>query len=715
MNINEKVSTLINSMSIREKVGQTVMIEPVFCLEDLNKKGMGLSSITDPRFLDILFNQYKIGFLLYGGVTRIGNDHILDWAGYIKEVNKYIQEHDYLPVFYGVDAIHGVNFVKGTTIYPHNLGAISSWNTELVSNYMENVSKELHSMGININFAPTIDVSQDQRWGRVYESFGEDPFLASKMSKAMVEGAQKASKVAATAKHFVGYGASNTGMDRTPADISERSLKETHLPPFVEAINSDVKSIMVNGGDLNGTPIHVSRRLLIDTLRKDLGFNGFTMSDWEDVHRLVERHKVVRSKEEALLRAFNSGLDMNMAVSDLHTVDVLEKLVQEGKIKEEYLNEVVSRILRVKFELGLFDFEEINLEKVSKREHLNESKELAEKLSLESLTLLKNEDNLLPLSKDIKSVLLTGKAANSKRHMCGGWTLNWASANEEDLDFPTIYDVLKQRLGSGVKLTYCDSLESLNKLNPFEEDFDVCISVVGEEPHSEWLGDSYDLAIEEDEMEVLKRVTKTKIPTVMVSLIGRPQKMCWMDKHIQSILWAYLPGSEGSKPIVDVIFGDENPSGKLPITFPKDANQIPILYNARRYDSYEIQTKYEPLYPFGYGLSYTTFAYKDLEVVNHVELGKDVEVKVTVTNTGKMKGTEIVHLYLTDVYASVTRPMRSLKGFDRVTLNPGESKVVSIILTPKEFSLFDEYLNFVQEPREIDIHIKDLVSRIKIG
>jgi beta-glucosidase len=222
MDFQVQIKKLINKMTIREKVGQTIMIEPVFCLEELNKKGMNLTSITDPRFLDILFNEYKIGFLLYGGVTRIGNDHFLDWTGYIQEVNRYIQEHNYLPIFYGVDAIHGVNFVKGTTIFPHNLGAVSSWDTKLISNYMENVSKELADIGININFAPTIDVALDQRWGRVYESFGEDPYFASQMAKAMVEGAQKNNRVGATAKHFVGYGKSNTGMDRTPADISER-------------------------------------------------------------------------------------------------------------------------------------------------------------------------------------------------------------------------------------------------------------------------------------------------------------------------------------------------------------------------------------------------------------------------------------------------------------------------------------------------------------
>jgi beta-glucosidase len=299
--------------------------------------------------------------------------------------------------------------------------------------------------------------------------------------------------------------------------------------------------------------------------------------------------------------------------------------------------------------------------------------------------------------------------------MCGGWTLNWASANEEDLDFPTILEVLQNTVDSSVSITYAPTVESLEKILNTTQKFDVCISVVGEEPHSEWLGDSYDLAIEPEEQHLLEKAKEVGIPLVVVSLIGRPQNITWMAENVDAILWAYLPGSEGSKPIVDVLFGQQNPSGKLPMTFPKDANQIPILYNARRYFSYEIQTKYEPLYPFGYGLSYTTFSYRDLQVPTMAELGQDVTISVSVKNTGNMKGTEVVQVYLADVYASVTRPIKSLKAFQRVALEPDEEKQVELTLTPDELSLFNEYLEFVEEPREIDITISGLTQRIKIG
>ncbi len=714
--IEKQIQELLNNMSIREKVGQCIMIEPVFCLESLNKKSKDIEykSITDPNFLKVLFDDYKIGFLLYGGITRIGEDHLLDWATYIEEVNKYINNNNHIPLLYGVDAVHGNNFVKETAVFSHNLGAVSSWNPSLLKEYTTVVGKELASIGMNCNFAPTIDVARDQRWGRVYESFGEDPFLASVMAKAMVEGYQSSNEVAACAKHYVGYGAANNGRDRTPADISERELREIHLPPFEEAINSGVKTIMVNGADLNGVPIPVSKRVLTDILRDELGFNGITMSDWEDVNRLVDRHKVVRSKEEAILRSFNAGLDMNMVVNDLETVDIMEKLVNEGEITIERLNEACGNILRVKLSLNLFDRKPVDIEAVRERRYYPKSKEIAKQIALESITLLKNETTLLPIDPNIKSILVTGKAANSKRHMCGGWTLNWASANEEDLNFPTILEELKNSVSKNTRITYIDSINKMSQIHIDPTQYDICISVVGEEPHSEWLGDSYNLYIEDEELNLLKAAYNTTIPVVMVSLLGRPQKMNWPSEHIPSILWAYYPGSEGAKPIVDVLFGIENPSGKTPITFPKNANQIPIVYNARRYVSWEIQTKYEPIYPFGYGLSYTTFEYTNITAPNQVYKGQNIDVTITVKNTGDRSGTEIVQLYLVDVYASVTRPMKSLKGFTKVKLEPGDEKDVTITLTPSELKLRNEYLESVEESREIDLVIGTETVRVEI-
>ena len=448
----------------------------------------------------------------------------------------------------------------------------------------------------------------------------------------------------------------------------------------------------------------------------ELGFRGVTMCDWEDVNRLVDRHHVAKNKEEAILKAFNAGLDMNMAVSDLNTIEIMEKLVKENKISMERLDEACGNVLRVKMQLNLFEEKDINTSSAVELSGNQESKDISKKLATESITLLKNENELLPLSKNIKSILVTGKTADSKRHLCGGWTLNWLSANEEDLNFPTIIDKIRDITSEKTKITYVSGVEDLNTLNVSKSDFDVCICVVGEEPHSEWLGDSMSMKIESTEIEMLKASYETGIPVVMVSILGRPVNMIWADTYINSILWAHLPGSEGAQAITDVLFGDYNPSGRTAITFPKDGNQIPIVYNARKYVSYEINTRYDPLYPFGYGLSYTTFEYSNLIVPKEVVVGNNCIISFTLKNIGSRAGTEVVQLYMNDVYASVTRPLKSLKKFIKVYLEANETKTIELVLSKEDFSLYDENLDFVQEERDIEIHIdsfKKVISVIK--
>jgi len=715
LEIEHKITNMLSKMSIREKIGQTVMIEPCFLYDKLQSEGHNFFSMTDPRFLDIMYEQYNIGLLLYGGVSRIGNDSAFDWANYIKTSNEYTRKTRLkIPMLYGADAVHGVNFVKGSTIFSHNLGVASTWNEELVYKYGEVVGKEMNSIGVNVNFAPTIDVARDQRWGRVYESLGEDPYLASVMSEALVSGMQNDKQIAACAKHFVGYGESSNGMDRTPADISERSLKENHIPPFKKAIQAGVNAIMVNGGDVNGTPMPMSKKFMTTLLRDELGFKGITISDWEDVYRLIDRHRTARDKRDAIKKSFNAGLDMSMAVADLDAVDIMEDLVKKGEIKVERLDQAVGNILRVKYELGLFEQDPVNVEKAVALNGNQESKNIAKEITLESMTLLKNENSLLPLSKTLNSILVTGKAAHSKRHLCGGWTLSWASADENDLNCPTILDAIKATVSSTTKVTYASSLEELNRLNPTPSQFDVIISIVGEEPHSEWLGDSMNMHIEDDEFALLKSAKNTDIPVVMISILGRPQKLLWMQENIPAILSAYYPGTEGAFPVAQTIFGDFSPSGKTAITYPKDGNQIPILYNARRYQSWEINTKYDPLYPFGYGLSYTRFEYTNLVLPSQTKIGAGIDVQLTVKNTGEMAGKEVVQVYLEDLYASVTRPLKSLKAFRKIHLEPQEEKTLVIHLDSEALSLYDEELVLVEEPRVIKLLVGNLSQQFEI-
>ena len=716
-NYTARIEELLSKMSLREKVGQFFIIEPCFVLEALNdaENGESYSGISDPEFLKKILVDYKVGFFLFGGVSRVGDGSPQAWAEYISQVNAWaMAEQINIPLMLGIDAVHGLNFMKGSTIYPHNLAITATWNPELAKRYTSLVGAELVSIGFNCNFAPTIDVARDPRWGRVYESLGEDPYLASMISKSLVEGLQENGDLAACAKHFIGYGESNNGTDRTPADLSHRAIMETHLPPFRAAIESDVLSIMVSGGDVNGVPVPASKRLLTGLLRQKLGFTGITISDWEDVVNLHTRHKISADKKECIARAFNAGLDVNMAVADLNAVDLMLELVAEGRISIERVDEATRNVLRVKFKLGLFANKRLDAKKAAALVGNKKSRKVAETLALQSMTLMKNENNILPLAKDIKSILVTGMAADSKRHLCGGWTLGWAGAQEEDLDCKTLLDAIKQKVSANTLITYVKNSQDLENLNLTQKTFDVCISVVSEEPHAEWVGDSIDMQLEADEETILKSSFNTGIPVVMVSLLGRPQNITWAAENIPAILWAYLPGTEGAKPIAEVLFGDVNPSGRLPVTFPKDASQIPLVYNARRYESDAISTSYEPLYPFGHGLSYTEFAYYDLQAPDSIESGESARVAIIIKNVGPVDGCDVVQLYLKDMYASVTRPLKSLKAFDRIFLKAGEEKEVSFILGSCELSILDENLEPVVEPREIEIQIGNLSKKVQI-
>jgi beta-glucosidase len=712
-----RIDRLMAQMTLREKLGQCVMIEPCFCLWERTSEQFDehFTGVLDPAYLHKLLNEYCIGAFLIGGASRIGDGSARAWADYLAQVNAFAATTRLaIPVLFGIDAVHGLNFLKGSTIYSHNLGVAATWDPPLAKDYAGLVARELAGIGFNCNFAPTIDVARDPRWGRVYESLGEDPHLAAEFSRAMVEGMQSGGDIAACAKHFIGYGESRNGMDRTAADLSDRCLLETHAPPFEAAIASGVLTVMASGADVNGVPMPASKRMLGDLLRRRLGFDGVTLSDWEDVERLYSRHKIVLSTKEAVARAFNAGIDLNMAVAKIEVVDDLAALVEAGHVSIERVDEAARRVLRAKSALGLFDRQPIDVDNAGELVGSADSRAVAKSVALESMTLLKNEGGLLPLPKQGLSVLVTGRCATSKRHLCAGWTLGWASAQEEDLDCQTLLGAIEGMVGADATVTFVDDVHGLEQLQADPSRFDVCISVVSEEPHAEWTGDSFDLKLEDDEAELLSRAIDTGIAVVMVALLGRPLNITAFADRLTGILWAWSPGTEGAAAVAEVLFGDFNPCGRLPLSFPKDANQVPVVYNARRYLSDEISTRYDPLFPFGHGLSFTHFVYSNLVVPESVTPGEPVQVTVDVCNAGERDGVEVVQLYLTDVYASVSRPLKSLKAFTRVVLDAGEQKTVSLTLTPAQLSLYDEDLRFVQEPRMIDVQIADQRRRLAV-
>jgi beta-glucosidase len=713
---DQEVENLLAGMTLREKLGQCVLIEPCFCIvERTNEFGEEYTDVLDPKYLAKLLDEYNIGAFLFGGASRIGDGSATAWASYIAKVREYAQTTRHkIPMLFGIDAVHGVNFMKGSTIYTHNLAVAATWDPDLAKQYSSTVGTELAALGFNLNFAPTIDVARDVRWGRVYESLGEDPFLAAKISQALVEGMQSGGELAACAKHFIGYGEARNGMDRTPADLSDRAILEMHAPPFEAAIAADVHTIMVNGGDVNGVPMPVSKRMLNGLLRDKLGFKGITLSDWEDVERLYSRHKVVASSKDSIIRSFNAGLDINMAVNNIAAVDIMEQAVEDGSIAMARVDQAVRNILLTKFKLGLFSRAPLDVQHASERVGNAESRALAKKLALQSITLLKNQDHILPLAKDLRSILVTGHAAASKRHLCGGWTLGWAGAEENDLNCDTVLDTIRAKVSADTRITYIADAHELAQQGISAADFDVCIAVISEEPHSEWVGDSMELGLEDAQDQILRASVATGIPVVMVSVIGRPLNVTWADANVAAMLWAYLPGTEGAEPIADLLFGDANPSGRLPVSFPKDGSHVPVVYNARSYLSDEISTRYEPLYEFGHGLSYTQFVYSDLKVASQVRVGDDLTVSIKVTNVGQRAGDNVVQLYLRDQFATVTRPLKSLQAFARVSLQAGDSQIVTLTLSPRELSLYDEELNLVEEPRLIDVLIGDQIAEFQI-
>lgn len=711
------VTELLRSMSIREKLGQCVMIEPCFCLAERTSDMFNeqYSDVLDPKFLAMLIDDYHIGSFLFGGVSRIGDGSPGAWADYIAQVNQYVKNTKLkTPLLFGIDAVHGVNFMKGSTIYNHNLGVTATWNAPLAQEYASTVGEELGTIGFNLNFAPTIDVARDVRWGRVYESLGEDPYLASVMSKSLVSGMQSRGNMGGCGKHFVGYGESRNGMDRTPADLSDRAILEMHAPPFEAAIAADVASIMVSGADVNGVPMPVSKRFMTGMLRDRLGFEGPTMSDWEDVARLDDRHFVCKDRKAAIIRSFNAGLDMNMAVCDIASVDVLQEAVTEGLVDITRVDEAAGRVLNLKYKLGLFHQADVDVANAATKVGSKQSRHIAKQLAAESATLLQNKDNLLPLNKTLKSILVTGAQANSKRHLCGGWTLGWAGAEEQDLNCKTILGAIKDKVSAETQVTWVPDLDTFAKLDLHHQHFDLCISVVSEEPHAEWFGDSFELGLEPEEENMLNAAIHTGLPVALVSVIGRPLNISKFVDHIEALLWAWLPGTEGADAIADILFGDVNPSGKLPISFPKDGSHVPVVYNARTYLSGEISTRYDPLFEFGFGLSYTEFTYHNLVGPERVALDDNIQLSIEVANTGAQAGDDIVQVYLIDRGASVTRPLKSLVAFARVSVAAQETKRVEVTINQHQLGIYDEDMNFVYEPRSVELHVGEQRTIVEI-
>ncbi|HMG72751.1 MAG TPA: beta-glucosidase BglX [Pyrinomonadaceae bacterium] len=621
-----------------------------------------------------------------------------------------------IPLIFGFDVIHGYR-----TIFPVPLGEASSWDPAAAEKSASIAAAEARSAGVHWTFAPMVDIARDARWGRIVEGAGEDTYLGAIMARARVRGFQgrdysAPDRVLACAKHWVAYGAAEAGRDYNTTDISERTLREVYLPPFKAARDEGVGTFMSAFNDLNGVPSSANPFTLTTVLRNEWKFDGFVVSDYTSVQELIN-HGSAADEKEAAREALNAGVDMEM-VSRLYNNHGAE-LLRSGRVSLATINEAVRRILRIKFRLGLFD-----------RPYADEGRERSALLSPENLAaareiasrsqvLLKNDHETLPLSKEVKSIALVGPLANDQKDLLGSWTGDGDVANAV-----TLLDGIKAKVSPATKINFAkgcdidsDSIAGIDEAVRAARKSDVVIVAVGESADMSGEASSRSsLDLPGRQLDLVKAVQATGKPVIVVLMNGRPLTINWIAENTPAILETWFGGTQAGNAIADVIFGDVNPGGKLPVTFPRTVGQEPLYYNHKntgrppdaknKYSSKYLDVPWTPLFPFGYGLSYTQFLLSNLRLSQRsIRPDGWLTVSVEVTNTGKRTGDEVVQLYIRDVAASVTRPVRELKGFQRVTLRPGEKRMVEFTLTPALLGFHNREMRFVVEPGEFKVMV----------
>lgn len=725
--IDAKVDALLAKMSVEEKVGQMTQVNLNTVLYSGNGSGYDNNyGIVNPALLDTAIGTYKVGSLLNAINRAYSQDQ---WISIITQIqDKATKTGNGIPVIYGIDAIHGVTFTLNSTLFPHNIGTAASWNPAVEAAGAEVTALEARACGLRWNFDPVLDLGRNPLWPRFPETFGEDPLIVERMGVAAITGYEKAGlnstkAVASCMKHFIGYSASRSGRDRTPSFIPEIELREYYLPQFQAAVKAGASTIMINSGELNGIPVHASKYLLTDILRGELGFKGLVVTDWEDINRLYERHNTSPSLKDAVRVAILAGIDMSMTPNDFKFPKLLIELVNEGSVPIDRINESVRRILRLKFALGLFENPVVEKDAIA-----NFGKpEYAEKAlfaARQTLTLLKNDKNTLPLSKTLK-IVVAGPNANNIPSLHGCWSYTWQGADATatlskagdkafipGFDFAkdsvlslfpkttlSIKQALEAKIGAGkvVCQSVSDYEDPKNYSLPSLAGADAIVLCLGENAYAESPGSIRDLTLDARQLALAQVAIKSGKPVILVLVEGRPRIISSIVDGIPAVVDAYWPGSQGANAIADVLFGDYNPGGKLPFSYPRNTGDM-VMYD-HKWTEVNIETTpggfgdggYMPQWPFGHGLSYTTFAYSDFKISTDTLVGDaKLTVSVTVKNTGTVDGDEVVQLYSRDMFASVVPNLKRLRGFERVSIKAGESKTVTFEITKSDLSFIKE-------------------------
>ena len=732
-NYSPRIEALLRRMTVEEKVGQMTQL----AIDQVTSGGDSNINI-DPAKLEKAMVQYQVGSVLNVNGHALTVDR---WHQVIEAIQGATQKTRLkIPAIYGIDSIHGANYVRNATLFPQQIGMAASWNPALMQRATEIAAMETRAAAIPWSFSPVLDIGRQPLWPRFWETFGEDPYLGKVMGVAFVrglEGNNVASdrSVASSLKHYVGYGFPLSGRDRTPAWIPENYLREYFLPQFEAAVRAGARTVMVNSAEINGVPGHVNKHLLTDVLKGEMKFDGFIVSDWEDIKKLVNPWKIAVDEKEATRMAVMAGIDMSMVPNSYSFSDHLIALVKEKKVPMTRIDDAVRRILRVKFELGLFEKpmpDPSVKSNFGKPEYVEASLQAAR----ETLTLLKNDGNALPLAKDRK-VLVTGPTADSLISLNNGWT--WVWQGSEPSLYPagklTIQQAVKAKVGErnfkfrqGTKLvrgpgqvnttpTMVDQEVDIKEAVEEAKDSDVVILCLGEGSYTETPGNITDLTLPETQLRFAEQIIATGKPVILVLVQGRPRVISRIADRVAGILLAYNPSDEGGRAIADVIFGDYNPNGKLPFTYPRTTNNL-LTYDHKEFETEETSfgnTANRPQFDFGHGLSYTTYSYSELSVTPAtIGLTGTVNVSVKVTNTGRRAGKETAILYVRDEVATLSPAGKRVRRFAKVLLDPGQSRTLSFKLGRDDLSFIGSDNQPIVEPGEFTVMIGGLSQKFTL-
>ncbi|WP_224994386.1 glycoside hydrolase family 3 N-terminal domain-containing protein [Cesiribacter sp. SM1] len=719
----DEIGRMLADMTIEEKVGQMTQVTIDLILQDNS------TTAIDPVKLRRAILEKKVGSIL----NVKGHAYTAEqWYTILTAIQDVAvkESRSRIPVIYGIDAIHGANYIEGSTLFPHNIGMSASRNPELVRQAAKITAAETRAVGIPWNFDPVLDIGRQPLWPRFEETFGEDVYLVKTMGSAAIrgyeeDGLESNTAVASCMKHFLGYSLPATGKDRTPSYIPETMLREYVLPPFKAAVEAGASTVMINSGEVNGVPVHGSKYYLTDILRGELGFEGVAVSDWEDVIRLHTRHRIAATPKEAVRIAVEAGLDMSMVPVDYSFYDLLVELVKEGTISEERIDLSVRRILELKRKLGLFENAYPNRE-LAAQLRLADYDSTAYQAALETLTLLKNDNNVLPLAKNTK-VLVAGPTANNLGSLHGSWSYIWQGTDETQ--YPerakTALQAIIDKVGKNnvVSRVTNDFAAAANydaaQLKRDARGVGAIILFLGEKAYAESPGVIDDLTLDANQLALARAAAETGKPVVLVLLEGRPRVISSIEPNMSAVLMAYRPSTYGGPAIADVLFGDYNPNGVLSFTYPRNTGDV-VLYDYKGTERIreDVPNTYgdagfNPQWTFGHGLSYTTFQFSDLTVNKQsLNMSENVEVQVRVRNTGNRAGKKAVELYSFDQYASVTPSARRLRAFTKVSLAPGEEQVVNFTLTPQDLAFINQQGEWVTEPGAFDLMVGDQKTTI---